>query len=307
MEQRHPNPYPNQNSVPRVRRNSRNHPEQSIFNPIIVLRRAIRGGGGGANYELYYGNFDSGLRPLPDSVAQLLMRTGFHHLLDQVTQLDVNDLGMFENSPAAKAAVESLPSIKIVDKGCLVDEPDYCAVCSEAFEVNSEARELPCKHIYHSECIVPWLSIRSSCPVCRHELPTDVYENSDEFLNDGEEPIGLTIWRLPGGGYAVGRFTGGAEPELPVVYTEMDGGFSVADAPRRIEWSRSEIRASRRGGVRGAFRSFFSLFGRFRILPQRFRLEASVRRSRSLSVISRRSSRRSTSGLAVDDSRVTRF
>lgn len=44
-----------------------------------------------------------------------------------------------------------------------------CAICSDDFEAGiSEIRELPCGHIFHSDCIDAFLSSNSSlCPVCR--------------------------------------------------------------------------------------------------------------------------------------------
>ncbi|CAN8269478.1 unnamed protein product [Cochlearia groenlandica] len=74
--------------------------------------------------------------------------------------------------PASQTAINSLKKIKIGRKHIGLDHP-YCPVCQDRFEIGSTARKLPCKHIYHEECIVPWLVQRNSCPVCRKEVPQD--------------------------------------------------------------------------------------------------------------------------------------
>lgn len=70
--------------------------------------------------------------------------------------------------PAAKAAVEALPTVVVAEADA------QCAVCKDGVEAGEErARRLPCAHLYHDGCILPWLAIRNTCPLCRHELPTD--------------------------------------------------------------------------------------------------------------------------------------
>ena len=47
-----------------------------------------------------------------------------------------------------------------------------CVICHEDFHTGTEALQMPCQHIFHSACLLHWLKIRNSCPVCRYELDT---------------------------------------------------------------------------------------------------------------------------------------
>nr|XP_043615147.1 probable E3 ubiquitin-protein ligase RHC2A [Erigeron canadensis] len=273
-EQNPTSPNVNPNS-PVLRRARRNTGERSPYNPVIVFRGSNSNGGTpeasvesatGRGFELYYDDgAGSGLRPLPASMSEFLLGSGFDRLLDQLAQIEANGLGRIDsNPPASKAAIESMPTVEI-EESHIVSDP-HCAVCKDPFCLGTEVKEMPCKHLYHSDCILPWLAMRNSCPVCRHELPSD---NQDSVaindVNDNEEEaVGLTIWRLPGGGFAVGRFSGGrrgGEREFPVVFTEMDGGFNTNGVPRRISWaSRGNNGARERGRFRRVLNSLFSCF-----------------------------------------------
>ncbi|KAI7751244.1 hypothetical protein M8C21_021313 [Ambrosia artemisiifolia] len=269
-------------SPPVLRRGRRNGGDRSPFNPVIVLRGPTStpeesaeevGSGAGTGFELFYDDgAGSGLRPLPASMSEFLLGSGFDRLLDQLAQIEGNGLGRIDNNaPASKAAIEAMPTIEIQESHVSIES--YCAVCKEPFDLGSEAKEMPCQHLYHPDCILPWLALRNSCPVCRHELPSDGPDASSQ--NGGqngvnnqsgheEEAAGLTIWRLPGGGFAVGRFTGGrrgGERELPVVFTEMDGGFNHNGAPRRIQWASRGNVARERNGLSRVLRNLFSCFG----------------------------------------------
>ncbi|KAK7257825.1 hypothetical protein RIF29_32076 [Crotalaria pallida] len=280
-------PFPDANTFTRRRRRRTLSP----FNPVIVLRSPGDDASDhdGSIFELYYDDGDgNGLRPLPSTMSEFLLGSGFDRLIEQFAQIEMNGFGRSENPPASKAAIESIPTIAIEESHVCADS--HCAVCKEAFALGSEARELPCKHIYHSDCILPWLSMRNSCPVCRSELPPD--QNAQVSGQIDEESIGLTIWRLPGGGFAVGRFSGGRRAggsHLPVVYTEMDGAMNnnTSGTPRRISRAVRSNRVRESGGVGRVFRNLVSFFGR---MGSRSNNSLSRSRSRLSSIFNRRRS-----------------
>ncbi|CAM1314557.1 RNF181 (predicted) [Pycnogonum litorale] len=81
-----------------------------------------------------------------------------------------------KSPPASKEFVSKLPSETI--SSCLADK--QCPVCLKQFTIGETVSVLPCKHQFHSPCILPWLSKTNSCPFCRQELPTDD-KNYEEY------------------------------------------------------------------------------------------------------------------------------
>ncbi|KAK6133664.1 hypothetical protein DH2020_032574 [Rehmannia glutinosa] len=73
--------------------------------------------------------------------------------------------------PASRTSIDAMPSVEIVKGSENGDE--QCVVCLEEWEGGEMAKEMPCKHRFHGECIEKWLRICGSCPVCRYEMPVD--------------------------------------------------------------------------------------------------------------------------------------
>jgi E3 ubiquitin-protein ligase RNF115/126 len=99
------------------------------------------------------------------NIADYFVGPGLDDLIEQLTQNDRQG-----PPPATQSSIDAMPSVKITQRHLSGDS--HCPVCKEKFELGSEAREMPCKHLYHCDCIVPWLEQHNSCPVCRYELPT---------------------------------------------------------------------------------------------------------------------------------------
>uniref|UniRef100_A0A0E0L486 RING-type E3 ubiquitin transferase n=1 Tax=Oryza punctata TaxID=4537 RepID=A0A0E0L486_ORYPU len=109
-------------------------------------------------------------------------RAGLEALFEQLQ----NQLGSSRQGPppASPSAIDAVPMVTI-SRRHLRAEP-RCPVCQDAFQLGAEVRQMPCTHLYHDACIVPWLVQHNSCPVCRHPLPSPATTASGEGASGGE-------------------------------------------------------------------------------------------------------------------------
>ncbi|CAK9177433.1 unnamed protein product [Ilex paraguariensis] len=115
----------------------------------------------------------------------LLNSPYLHRLIHHLSNSETNEFNHVppppsHQSPTSKSAIGKIPTIIITNALLETDPILLCAVCKDQFLIDNEVRELPCKHLYHSDCILPWLEGHNSCPVCRLRLPTDSDEGSRE-------------------------------------------------------------------------------------------------------------------------------
>jgi len=102
--------------------------------------------------------------------------------------------------PASQKAIETLKTIKIDAK--VKQEAIKCCVCCEEFEIElpdtesqNEVVELPCQHVYHRDCIIPWLKQHGTCCLCRQELsgeeekPNEESATTSSTTNDEIPPL----------------------------------------------------------------------------------------------------------------------
>ncbi|PIM99591.1 Ubiquitin--protein ligase [Handroanthus impetiginosus] len=129
-----------------------------------------------------YGYFFNGAPGMSQPMEQRQTDYNDFHMETQLLdQLSMNDDRRVGPPPAARAAIDALPTIRISQRHLNTDA--HCPVCQDKFTLGSEARQLPCDHIYHSNCIVPWLVEHNTCPVCRFELPPHGPGSSRPNLN----------------------------------------------------------------------------------------------------------------------------
>lgn len=88
--------------------------------------------------------------------------------LDAIITQMLNHMDGTGPPPMEKDKIQSIPVVKISEEQ--MSKSQSCSVCWEDFTVGEEVRLLECEHCFHGPCIIPWLELHGTCPVCRKEL-----------------------------------------------------------------------------------------------------------------------------------------
>lgn len=134
---------------------------------IINANNGGNNGGGMLGFDAVNNMLQQVFGNLPAQMGDYASDTQTQNILNQLFMQHQNQ----GPPPASEDAVSKLPRIKITDEH--IEKKMDCTVCQCEFELDEEAVKLPCSHTFHSDCILPWFKMNNSCPVCRHELPTD--------------------------------------------------------------------------------------------------------------------------------------
>ena len=89
---------------------------------------------------------------------------------DEMNTLDIMEMSLNTPQPSqrgsglvAAARIRSDVYKNINTK----NKDEACVICREDFQTGCIVRQLPCKHIFHDNCVLEWFIKDNTCPTCR--------------------------------------------------------------------------------------------------------------------------------------------
>lgn len=147
--------------------------------------------------------------------------------IPSVTATDSSNSNHSDSDPSADDSKNG-PSPSSADRR----EPAYCAVCLAEYETGDAivwSLNPDCKHVFHDDCILTWLSRgKKRCPCCRKQFAgepkkEEVENTAAAAAAEGGEDISAEL----GGGGNASPPGGAADPATPTLFSSLD------DSPRR--------------------------------------------------------------------------
>ncbi|KAM3586310.1 hypothetical protein VKS41_002832 [Umbelopsis sp. WA50703] len=79
--------------------------------------------------------------------------------------------------PASERFIKTLPKIATSS----LNSDEACIICKDNFhESQSPVTKMPCHHYFDRECLLPWLQLHNTCPMCRHAVETEEQVKQEE-------------------------------------------------------------------------------------------------------------------------------
>ena len=134
-------------------------------------------------FQDYFGNFFSGFFQIPSSDFFMdnfasNFSSNFEDPMTRIIFMQSMQNQPSGNPPASKESLKKLKKFKMNEEFCKKTEKgefEYpcCSVCLAEISKDQDTTLIPCGHMFHDSCILKWLDMHNSCPVCRYELPSD--------------------------------------------------------------------------------------------------------------------------------------
>uniref|UniRef100_A0A166EFG2 RING-type E3 ubiquitin transferase n=1 Tax=Daucus carota subsp. sativus TaxID=79200 RepID=A0A166EFG2_DAUCS len=76
------------------------------------------------------------------------------------------------NEKAGSGRLIPLPTSSdlLATERTVLREDAECCICLSPYEDGTEIHSLPCNHFFHSSCVVKWLKMNATCPLCKYNI-----------------------------------------------------------------------------------------------------------------------------------------
>jgi len=164
--------------------------QELIFN-VTGIGVAGGGGGGGAmgpsglSFHFVPGN--QGFQISGDPGIQIHGNPGDYAWgrggLDAIITQLLNQMDGAGPPPMAQENIKEIPTVRV--DAVLLEKNPNCSVCWDDFKLEENVKQLECQHCFHKDCIVPWLELHGTCPVCRKVLSSEGEDGNTTQESEG--------------------------------------------------------------------------------------------------------------------------
>ncbi|KAK2975088.1 hypothetical protein RJ640_014450 [Escallonia rubra] len=110
----------------------------------------------------------------PQSASEKVLAVALEVIIpefEDASNMDMDESfqdGQVNTVPATKSSIQALEKVTAVDSSL----EGECVVClQELVSAGQEIARMPCRHMFHGDCVVQWLERSHLCPLCRFAMP----------------------------------------------------------------------------------------------------------------------------------------